>query len=414
VRTKFLFTVLLAVALVSLAGCTQDQPVAQVTLTPTLSPLPTPTNATSPTTVEKSTPEPTATPGLDFPLIEEAWQKLLDNYVDSDDLDPHALTQGAIEGMLEALDDPYSFYIDSERWEMIHSNLQGAFGGIGAEVTTIDSLIAVSAVLKGTPAEASGVLPGDTILEVDGVSTEGMTLDEAVTSIRGRPGTDVTLGVMHHGNNTPIDIVITRAIIELESVYYEMLPDDVAYVQVTAFTDRTTAELLSALTDMFDQGATGIVLDLRNNPGGILSGAVSVASQFLDEGRVLYSVDNEGKVTEYEVEDGGIAPETPLAVLVNGHSASGAEVVAGAIQDHERGPLIGTRTFGKGSVNLDFILSDGSAMRLTIQRWYTPTGHQIEGNGLTPDIDVSITPEDREEGRDPQLDAAVEYVLGEK
>ncbi len=409
-RTRLLFTVLLVAALVSLAGCAQDQPVAQVTPTPTL----TPTDAAPPTSIETPTPEPTATPGLDFSLIEEAWQKVLDNYVDSDDLDPHALTQGAIEGMLEALDDPYSFYIDSESLEMIHSNLQGAFGGIGAEVTTIESQIAVSAVLKGTPAEASGVLPGDTILEVDGVSTEGMTLDEAVMSIRGRPGTDVTLGVTHHGNNTLIDIVITRAIIELDSVYYEMLSDDVAYIQVTGFTDRTAAELSSALVEMLDQGAAGIVLDFRDNPGGVLSGAVSVASQFLEEGLVLYSVDNEGKVTEYEVEDGGVAPAMPLAVLVNGHSASGAEVVAGAIQDHGRGPLIGTRTFGKGSVNLDFILSDGSAMRLTIQHWYTPTDHQIEGNGLTPDIEVPITAEDREAGSDPQLDAAVEYVLGER
>lgn len=354
---------------------------------------------------------PPASTGLD--LVEEAWHTIIDNYVDSGDIDTGELGEGAIRGMMEALDDPYSAYYDAEHYRMVQSNLEGRFGGIGAEVTISDGKVTVIAPVKGAPAERAGVLPGDVILKVDGESVEGMTLDDAVIRMRGDPGTEVTVTVLHKGDVEPVDITMTRDVIVVETVYPEMLDDGIAYVELTRFSTRTGEEFVSALAELLAGDPVGIVLDLRDNPGGALAAAVTVASQFLDEGIVLYSIDNSGARNDYPVESGGLAPDIPLVVLVNEGSASASEVVAGALQGHERAVLVGNTTFGKGSIGLDFQLSDGSAIRLTIQRWYTPDGRLIEGEGIEPDEAIEMTQDDVDEGRDPQLDRAIEYLKGQ-
>ncbi len=359
--------------------------------------------------VVRYTPRPTSE-GVD--LVGEAWEYVFDHFVDRDGLDPDEVSEGAIRGMIEALDDPWSLYFDAEDYQLIQSGLEGKFGGIGAVVSVVDGQITISKPIAGGPAEKAGIVVGDQVLEVDGESTEGLSLDQVVAKMRGDEGTEVRLLILHPDAEEPVEIVVTRDVIQVDTVEVEMLDDDVARIEVSRFTSRTATELESALESVLGNGTKGLVLDLRDNPGGVLDVAVSVTSQFLDDGIVLYSLDGEGNRKDYSVRDGGLALDIPLVVLVNGGSASASEIVAGALQNHERAVLIGEVTRGKGSVNADFRLSDGSAIRLTIQRWYTPDGREIEGIGLTPDIAVELTQEDREQGRDPQLERALEEVRG--
>jgi carboxyl-terminal processing protease len=360
---------------------------------------------------ELNSDQPPDATGLE--IVEEAWQVIVQDFVDRDELDPDVLAQGAIKGMIEALGDPHSTYFDPEQYEKWQEHLEGAFGGVGAQVSVIDGRIGIIMPLEDTPAERAGIAPGDVILEIDGESTEGMTLDEAVGKIRGKPGTAVILLVLHEGDENPIEIVITREMIQIDSVTWEVLPGGIAHIRVIQFTSRTGSEMVAALEELQADEVAAIILDLRNNQGGILGEAVTLASQFLEEGIVLYAIDNEGERDTWNVENGGLATSVPLAVLVNVHSASASEVVAGAIQDHDRGLIIGTTTFGKGSVNHLRGLSDGSAIYITFERWFTPNGRQIEGQGISPDEEVERTVEDAMEGRDPQLDRAIEYLISE-
>jgi len=370
---------------------------------------------------------PTPTP-KQLGVVDEAWSVILNDYVDKDKIDQNALSSSAIKAMLESIHDPYAAYFDAAEFKTIEQmNVQGIYGGIGAMVTIRDGQVTVIAPIAGTPAEKAGIRPGDKILTIDGNSTQGMSLEEAVLKVQGDPGTKVTLEVLHQGEETPITLVITREEINLPSVYPEIgnatstpsttpaptvtpLPNGIAIITITYFSERTGDETVSALKSVLASGAKGIVLDLRDNPGGILDSAVTVASQFLKQGIVLYALDSSDKKETWDVKAGGLATDLPLAVLVNGNSASASEVVAGALQDYGRAPLIGNQTFGKGSVNHFRQLSDGSAIYISIGRWYTPNGRQIEGNGLTPDIVVNTTEQDIQQGKDPQLDRAIEYI----
>lgn len=354
--------------------------------------------------------KPTPLP-KELSLVEEAWYVILNDYVDKDSIDLKVLSSGAIKGMLEAVNDPYTDYFNADEYELLNRlNIEGSYGGIGASVSIDDGQIIVVTPFKDTPAERAGIKPKDSILEIDGESTEGMSLDKAALKIIGEPGSQVTLKVLHKGEEEPVTLVITREEIDLPSVYSEILPDNIAHIQITRFTSRTGAEFVSALEAALDQDVAGIILDLRDNTGGVVTSAVTVTSQFLKEGVVLYTVDSEGGKQKLGVESGGIATDLPLAILVNENSASASEVVSGALQDYERGPLIGNQTFGKGSVNHFRNLSDGSSIYITIGRWETSNGRLIEGQGLSPDIEVELTDEDIQQGRDPQLDKAVEYI----
>ena len=342
--------------------------------------------------------------------IEEVWWLLSEDYVNNDALDPEKLSRGAIEGMLEALDDPYTSYFES--YDVVSSALEGgSFEGIGAVVTMKDGEFAVVSPIAGGPAERQGVRAGDKILEIDSETTSGMSLIEAVLKVRGEVGTTVILLILHKNENTPVTIEIVREEITIDSVYLDMLPDNIAHIQITQFASGTSDELTTALSDAIQSGAWGIILDLRGNPGGYLDVTVDVASEFLDGGIVLYEADEEGNIIkEWTASSGGLVIDLPIAVLVDGGSASGSEVLAGALQDRGRAALIGTETFGKGSVNIVRELSDGSAIVITKARWLTPNHHTIEGVGLTPDIEVNITADDIASGRDPQLESAIQYL----
>jgi len=349
----------------------------------------------------------------EFNALGETWELLSEDYVNKDALDPEELSRGAIEGMLEALGDPYTSYLES--YQVAWSDLEGSFEGIGAIVSMEDGELTVVSPIAGGPAERQGVRAGDKILEVDGEPTSEMNLMEAVLKVRGDKGTTVTLLILHQGETTPVAIEIVREEIKLDSVYLDMLADDIAHIRITHFAERTPVELTSALNSALQSDAWGIILDLRGNPGGLLDVVVDVADEFLDGGIILYAADGEGDIIEdFPASSGGLATDLPLIVLVDGGSASGSEVLAGALRDHERATLIGTITYGKGSVNILHELSDGSALYVTTARWLTPDLHLIEGVGLTPDIEVEITAEDIASGQDTQLESAIEYLQAQR
>ncbi|MEE8291958.1 MAG: S41 family peptidase, partial [Candidatus Tectomicrobia bacterium] len=270
-----------------------------------------------------------------------------------------------------------------------------------------DGQLVIIAPMQGSPAEKAGILPGDEILAINGGSTAQITLMEAVSKIRGEKGTSVDLLVLHLNQAEPLTITVTRGVIPLNSVRLTMLEDGVGHLRIFSFGDKTNEELEKALKEFREAEGTGLVLDLRNNPGGLLRSVVEVASQFLDDGLVLYEVDAQGQRTDWEVKSGGDARDIRMVVLVNQFSASASEVLSGALMDHDRAEVIGVTTFGKGSVNTLRPLSDGSGIYFTIGRWYTPLGTLIEGEGITPDIVVETSPDSTE---DIQLSRAVEIL----
>ena len=342
--------------------------------------------------------------GLD--VVEQAWNFIYKDYVDKEKLDAGVLSRVAIEGMVDALDDPYTSYINAEDYQMGTANIEGKLEGIGAQVSLRDGRIIVIAPLPDSPAAGAGIMAGDVIMGIDGQPTDGMSAIEAVLIIRGPKGTSVRLLILHQGETTPVEVEIIRAEIKVPSVYSEMR-EDIAHIRISHFTERTDEELSSILEDVVHDNATAIVLDLRSNPGGLLSEVVDVTSRFLEEGTVVDVVDNEGKPTPWLVESGDVTIDLPMVVLVDGYSASASEVLAGALQDYGRATIAGTRTFGKGSVNVLHRLDDGSGLFITTARWLTPNGRLIEGEGLYPDIELELTGEEA-------IQWALDYLKGSK
>ncbi len=334
---------------------------------------------------------PVPSQGLD--VIGQAWNIIFHDYVGKDRLSASTLSQAAIEGMVEVIDDPYTSYLNAEDYQLSSTSLEGEFGGIGAHVTVKDGQITIIAPIADSPAEKAGIRAGDIIVEVDGQPASEMSLAEAVLEIRGPEGTAVRLLVLHQGDTEPEEIEIIRAKIELPSVRFEM-KEDIAYINITHFSQRTNEELSPVLESVIQQMATGIILDLRSNPGGSLEAVVDVASHFLEEGIVVSIVDNEEKQTGLEVEPNGATIDLPMVVLVDNYSASGSEVLAGALQDYGRATIAGAKTYGKGSVNILRQLKDGSGLYVTTARWLTPNGRLIEGEGLYPDYELELVGED--------------------
>ena len=322
----------------------------------------------------------------EFERLAEVWELLEAEHIDGTNLDAQAISNGAIRGMLEALDDPYTAFFDSEQYKIATQDLKGFFEGIGAEVGLREGKITILAPMPESPAEKSGIRPGDVILRIQGESAEGISLMEAVSRIRGKKGTTVELLILHLDNAEPVTILVVRGVIPLTSVRFMMLDDNIGHLRLFNFAATTNDDLLKALDTFNESGGTGIVVDLRNNPGGLLSSVVDVGSQFIEDGLVLYQIDAQGKRTDWKVKSGGKAGDIPIVVLVNEFSASASEVFTGAMLDHRRATVVGVTTFGKGSVNNLWPLRDGSGVNFTIARWYTPNGTLIEGEGITPDI----------------------------
>lgn len=354
----------------------------------------------------------------DFEVLNEIYDILQQDFVDQESLDPEILRQGAIDGLLATLGDVHTLYIDPASLALGVDIISGQFEGIGARVEQdpITREITIVAPFRDSPAEEAGIRTGDVILAVDGESTAGWTVSQAVRRIRGPEGTEVVLSV-RHPNGEEEDITITRAMISIPTVTTREIEDasgnvvaDIAYVELEQITERTIPDLVPVLEEIVREGYQGLILDLRRNPGGSLNATVEVADLFLEGGVILTQVDKDGSETVFEADAGDVAESLPVVVLVGPGSASGAEVIAGALRDNQRAVLIGEITFGKGAVNHLRDLSDGGALYVTIARWLTPSGEQIEGIGLAPDIEVVPTEEDIEESQDVQLFRALEYL----
>jgi len=313
-----------------------------------------------------------------------------------DETEPKEIIYGAVRGMLRSLD-PHSSFMDPESYREMQVETSGSFGGLGIEITIRDDMLTVVAPIDGTPAWRAGIQPGDRIVKIEGLVTKDMSLADAVKKMRGPKGTKVTITVAREGTKEPFDVSLTREVIQVQSIKSQELEPGIGYIRIRQFQERTAPDMIAAV-EKFDKTGTfsGLILDLRFNPGGLLSSAVEVSEEFLGDGKLV--VYTEGRVRNQNMRFTAHAKhaitEVPLVVLVNGGSASASEIVAGAIQDHGRGVVLGTQTFGKGSVQTIIPLSDGSGLRLTTARYYTPKGRSIHGKGITPDIVIEAPKED--------------------
>jgi carboxyl-terminal processing protease len=345
-------------------------------------------------------------------LLDEITDLLEDEYIDPESLDPQTLTYGAAEGMVSSLGDPHTMFVEPVQAAIIEEDMQGTFEGIGATVDMVDGVLTIVQPLPNSPAVRAGIQAGDQVLAVDGQSIEGLAIMDAITLIRGPKGTTVTLLIQRDGLDEPFSVEVTRDRIEVAIVESRMLDEQIGYIALAEFNGVALDQVQEALRDLLRENPVGLVLDLRNNPGGYLHISIEIASEFLPRGTlVVTEQQRDAEPNAYSVRRNGLATDIPLVVLVNGGSASASEIVAGAIQHHERGTLIGVTTFGKGSVQSTHTLSDGSSLRITIAKWLLPGGRILDGDGLAPDISVEITPEDVTAGQDPQLERAVQYLL---
>lgn len=341
----------------------------------------------------------------------EAWNVVHEQFVDQP-VDDQVLMQGAIRGMMDALGDKQTFYMEPRVYESETSSLQGQYEGIGAYVDTDGEFLTITSPIEGSPAEKAGLKPGDKVIAIDGEDMVGVAPEQARLKVLGPEGSTVTLTITREGEPGPLKFVITRARIVLHSAEGKMLDDGLAYVDINTFGEKTTQELRDTLDTLLKENPKGIIIDLRNNPGGYLNTAVEVASEFIDQGVVLYEQYGNGSRDTHKVLGNGRATDIPIVVLINEGSASASEILAGALQDYGRAKLVGVQSYGKGSVQNWVPLSDNQgAARVTIARWLTPKERLIDHVGLTPDVVVNMTPEDFTADRDPQLDAAKETLL---
>jgi len=348
-----------------------------------------------------------------FQVFWQAWSLVADRFYTEEPLDTQEMVYGAIRGMVDSLGDRHTMFLTPDQADLFREDLEGEFGGIGVTVAMMqEGWLRIVKPIPDSPGEHAGLRTGDVILEVDGTWIRGMDLAQAISLIRGREGTEVRLKV-RSPNGQESELVIVRAQIEVPTTESRMLDQGIGYLAVYDCNGLAPSGLRAELDDLLRNDPVGLVLDLRGNPGGYLHVAKEIANEFIDEGLLLIERDSSGRETLHRASPGGRATDVPLVVLVDAGSASAAEIIAGAIQDNDRGILVGAPTFGKGSVQVTERLSDGSALQVTIRRWYTPSDRLIEGQGLTPDLEVDMSEEDILAGRDPQLERAVTYLLSE-
>lgn len=383
------------------------------------------------TIILNETPQGTT---VDFAIFWDVWNKLFRYYIDSAGLDMKKMLDGAITGMVGAVGDPYTSYFPPKENQDFKDDLGGAFEGVGMQLGLKDGHIIVVAPLKGMPAEKAGVRAGDWIVKVNNEDTSSWTVATAVTKIRGPRGTSVALQLLHENELTPVDISVIRDTIVVasveswvkevsqideikgatESASFRTRGDNVAYLRLTRFGDRTNDEWLSAVADIVSAqkkngGLAGLIFDLRNNPGGYLDGSVFIGSEFIKNGTVVSQVNSDGTRQDFTVNRKGSLLDIPLVILVNNGSASAAEIVAGALRDHKRGTIVGETTFGKGTVQTPYDLTGGAAVHITTGKWLLPSGASISKEGVKPDFEIHLS--SFEASADGQLAKAIELLL---
>lgn len=342
----------------------------------------------------------------------ETWEIIHDQYIDQP-VDNTTLMRGAISGMLDSLGDQHTSYMDPDQYMQANIPMDGEYEGIGAWVDTTSEYLTIISPMPNSPAEEAGLIPGDQVIMIDGEDMTGIDGSLVIRKVLGPAGSKVVLTIRREGKPEPFDVTIIREKIILPSVDSKMLEENIGYVQIMTFGADTRSELRENLEELLEQNPIGLIVDLRNNGGGYLQTAVEVGSEFIAEGVILYEdYGYDDGMEEFNAHKGGLATEIPLVLLVNEGSASASEIVAGAIQDHQRGPLVGATTFGKGSVqNWIELRNNQGAVRVTIARWLTPDKRQIHETGLTPKFLVEFTEEDFLAELDPQLDKAIEVLL---
>jgi len=321
-------------------------------------------------------------------LFEHALAIVRSDY--TEEPEPQELIYGALKGMLATLD-PYSQFMDPDSYNELKVDTEGQFGGLGIEITIRDELLTIITPIDGTPAYKAGLMAGDRVVKIDDELTRGITLMDAVKKLRGKPGTSVKLTVLREGENSLKDFDVVRAIIVIESIRQaRIIEEGIAYIRLSDFREKTFEDLQHAVIDLQEQGMLSLILDLRNNPGGLLDASVSVSDLFLDRGKMVVTTKGRLKNQNLEFRARKDSPigDIPLVVMINEGSASASEIVAGAIQDHKRGIIVGTKSHGKASVQTVFPLRDGSALRLTTSKYFTPSGRSIHGEGIHPDVEI--------------------------
>ena len=347
-------------------------------------------------------------------VVWQVWSMLANEHVDRATFDPEIFTEASIRGMLVALNDPHTNYVRPDVFGIENADIRGRFEGIGAHVSmNADGRLVVVAPIADSPAERAGIRPGDIILEVDGESLQGVSLIAAVSKIRGPRGSIVNLLVQHVGSVEQVVIAVERGVIPLQSVILRSEPGHrVAHIRLTNFYEDTAEKLSEEIKEALAAGSEGVVLDLRDNPGGLLNSVIDVTSLFLEDGLILYEVDGEGNRRDWmDRQDDDVLEEVPIVLLANQFSASASEILVGALQDHGRATVVGRKTFGKGSVNILRQLDNGGGLFITFARWFTPDGRLIDRNGLEPDIEVTHGDPQQEDIR--QLEKAIETLESE-
>jgi carboxyl-terminal processing protease len=358
--------------------------------------------------VEAQDTQPAETDTLFAPFW-EAWNLLHENYVDP--LDDDKLMQGAIAGMMESLGDPHSSYMDPQVWQQVNESMNGEYEGIGATVRQDETSggLELVTIMDGSPAQEAGLKPGDVIVEVNGETVIGLTQTEIIALVRGPAGSSVHLGIQRPDTTDMIEFDVTRQRITVPSVVSQVLDNEIGYVRLNQFDYKASQDMRDALEAMDANNLKGLILDMRGNPGGYLTTAIEVASAYITEGPVIIERGPNREQT-YNALENAIAFDVPMVVLVDEGSASASELVAGALQDRERATILGTTTFGKGSVQTWRDLSNGGGIRITISRWYTPNGHSVSEVGIEPDITIPYV--ESATGEDNQITAAVKFLTG--
>lgn len=365
------------------------------------------------TPIAPSLQQSAAPAGVDFSLLWNVWSTIEEKYRNSGALDRARLVQGAAEGVVKALSDPYTVFLKPDDARKFSQDVEGEFFGIGAELGYKKGIVIV-APLEGLPAHKAGMKAGDKIVKINDESAADMTVEDAVTRIRGKKGTQVTLTIVRGESDVPIEFTVVRDLVKVATVEWSRKTNDVFYIKIHNFFGNVEADFMQAVKEAQAGGMRKLVLDVRNNPGGLLDASIAIASQFIPKGKAVVSADfGAGKrIDDFVSYGGGTLENTPMAVLINGGSASAAEIFAGALKDTRGISLIGEKTFGKGTIQEVNRFAGGASLKVTVAQWLRPSGSPIDGRGIEPDIAVAFTDEDKTAGRDPQLDKALQIVQG--